>query len=42
VSAGCGSSTFGVWADAETARIEPFEAIEFQVGDLWAPAAVEP
>jgi Uma2 family endonuclease len=32
-------SELGVWADAEIARIEPFEAIEFRLGDLWAPSA---
>lgn len=26
----------GVWGDDDVARIEPFEAIEFRVGDLWA------
>jgi Uma2 family endonuclease len=28
-------SEIGVWADDEVARIEPFDAIEFRIGDLW-------
>lgn len=35
-------SELGVWADDEVARIEPFEAVEFRLGDLWARSPSEP
>jgi Uma2 family endonuclease len=28
--------TVGVWKDQETARVEPFDAIELEIGNLWA------
>jgi Uma2 family endonuclease len=32
----------GSWRDSETPRVQPFEAIELQLADLWSPQSEEP